>query len=81
MGESEVPLRTCWATHWEYVEEQVENSLGTNKFKKIPTSPPYPRENNLALGCMLTHLIGCQEFLCLHMFFRTFGLGLRQGQN
>jgi hypothetical protein len=74
-------LGLCWGIGGELIGNFDENTLGTKKFKKIPTSPPYPKENNLALGYMLTHLIGCQEFLCLHMFFRTFGLGSRQGQN
>jgi len=62
---------TCWeplGTWWEPLGTPKKTPLTCPKGKKIEP-----------LLCMLVHLIGCQEFLCLLVFFTSFGLGKWQG--
>jgi hypothetical protein len=66
-----VLLGTFWGTHWELEEPGIQ---------QLP-HPPLKRKKMGALGCMLAHLIGCQEILYLLVFFIIFGLGYWQGHN
>jgi hypothetical protein len=69
-------LRTWWGTQWNHMK-QIENT----KFQKTPSSPPlFPlNEKRTLFWCMLPHLIACQQFLSLHVFITSFGLGWWQG--
>jgi len=77
-----VLLETCWRTQWELGKHVGNhwgldgNPLGTPK-KTTLTCPKGKKIEPLL--CMLVHLIGCQEFLCLLVFLTSFGLGKWQG--
>jgi hypothetical protein len=48
-------LRTRRGTHWEQVEERVENTLGTpksNTSSPFPKDPP-PKKMGVTIKCML----------------------------
>jgi hypothetical protein len=48
----------------------IWNIMGTPKIvEKSTHSPPQREKKNWSFGCMLAHLIGCQEFLCVPLHF------------
>jgi hypothetical protein len=50
-----IPLGTFW--------KHVGNNF-------LNPTPPHPlQKKNKSLGFMVAHLIGCQEFLCLHVSY------------
>jgi hypothetical protein len=58
--------------------ERDENTFriyGNNKNSEDPTLPTIPKGKKLAPWCMMAHLIGHQEFLCLFLLFTILGLG------
>ncbi len=62
---------------WETCWEPLGDLMGTPPKKNTPYSPK--RKEIEPLLCMLVHLIGCQEFVRLLVFFTSFGLGKWQG--
>jgi hypothetical protein len=68
LGNTLGTCETCWEPLGDLMRTQNKNTRYSPKRKKIEP-----------LLCMLVHLIGCQEFLCLLVFFTSFGLGRWQG--
>ncbi len=76
----EVLLGKCWGKHWELwgtCWKPIWNLTGTYREQKnsknIQQTATLPkRKKTRLLGCMLSHFIGSQKFLCLPMFFYHF---------
>jgi len=68
-----------WGCYWEHDGEHIGN-LRNQEIQQLP-HPPLKRKKIGGLECILARLIGCQEILCLLVFFIIFGLGYWQGHN
>jgi hypothetical protein len=58
--------------YWACLREKLGNLMGTKKKKKkkrTPPTPPHPQKEKKRVhqGCMVSHSIGCMNFLILKL--------------